>query len=212
MKTHWLAHLFASVLAVHDYLNEMNREVLKYDIMKKVLVTKDRHEFLLIPKRHELNMSYHFAEKGKYKTMNPNCTNLAGRSFRWEVYLSGKVAHKPMYLGNHDQPRMVTRWVADVTWIQGSSSKMLTTFFIICGHTYYYYGDELGTTNIKLTALPDYRDIEIMAEYGKVTMQAAISRHLSKARKNGGARDNGRTPMQWTAGVLTAGLPPAHPG
>ena len=56
--------------------------------------------------------------------------------------------------GNHDQPRMVTRWGNDSAEFRELSSKMLTTFLLTMRATpYYYNGDELGMTNIKFEKL-----------------------------------------------------------
>ena len=71
-----------------------------------------------------------------------------------------------VYLGNHDQPRMVTRWGNDTPEFRAPSSKMLTTFLLSMRATpYYYFGDELGMNNIKFDNIEDYRDIETLTRY-----------------------------------------------
>lgn len=207
----WFTY-FASTPAVHTYLQEMNKEVLsKYDIMtlaEGAGVTKATAMNFVDPDRHELNMSYHFEgvdigyEKGKYKTMDPNWSLVEFKKVYsdWDSVFANK-GWGTVYLGNHDQPRMVTRWGNDAPEFREASSKMLTTFLLsMRGTPYYYYGDELGMTNIKFDRIEDYRDIEIMAEYGKVKNAGGDLKAFIESQKNGGARDNGRTPMQWTAG------------
>ena len=101
------------------------------------------------------------------------------------------------YLGNHDQPRMVTRWGNDAAEFRELSSKMLTTFLLsMRGTPYYYFGDELGMTNIKFDKIEDYKDIETIAEYEKVKNEKGDLKQFIEDQKVGGARDNGRTPMQ----------------
>ena len=116
-----------------------------------------------------------------------------------------------IYLGNHDQPRMVSRWGNDAPEFREASSKMLTTFLLsMRGTPYYYYGDELGMTNIKFDKIEDYRDIETLAEYGKVKNAGGDLKAFIEDQKTGGTRDNGRTPMQWNATVnadFTTGTP-----
>ncbi|MEO6346653.1 MAG: alpha-glucosidase C-terminal domain-containing protein, partial [Aquaticitalea sp.] len=65
------------------------------------------------------------------------------------------------------------------------------------GTPYYYYGDELGMTNAKFDKIEDYRDIETLAEYEKVKIAGGDLHQFIENQKTGGARDNGRTPMQW---------------
>jgi oligo-1,6-glucosidase len=88
---------------------------------------------------------------------------------------------------------------------------MLTTFLLsMRGTPYYYYGDELGMTNIKFDKIEDYRDIETLAEYEKVKKAGGDLKQFIEDQKTGGARDNGRTPMQWNAGAnagFTTGIP-----
>ena len=62
-----------------------------------------------------------------------------------------------------------------------------------------YQGEELGMTNAGYTSIADYRDVEslnyyrILREQGKTEAEALT---ILAAR----SRDNGRTPMQWSAG------------
>lgn len=217
----WFTY-FASTPAVHTYLQEMNKEVLsKYDIMtlaEGAGVTKATAMNFVDPERHELNMSYHFEgvdvgyEKGKFKTMNPNWSLVEFKKVysEWDSVFANK-GWGTVYLGNHDQPRMVTRWGNDAPEFREASSKMLTTFLLsMRGTPYYYYGDELGMTNIKFDRIEDYRDIETLAEYGKIKNAGGDLKAFIESQKNGGARDNGRTPMQWNAGLnagFTTGTP-----
>ncbi len=217
----WFTY-FASTPAVHTYLQEMNKEVLsKYDIMtlaEGAGTTKATAMNFVDPDRHELDMSYHFEgvdigyEKGAYKKMNPNWSLLEFKNVysAWDSVFANK-GWGTIYLGNHDQPRMVTRWGNDAPEFREASSKMLTTFLLsMRGTPYYYYGDELGMTNIKFDKIEDYRDIEMMAEYGKVKNAGGDLKAFLETQKNGGARDNGRTPMQWDSAAnagFTTGVP-----
>ena len=217
----WFTY-FASTPAVHTYLQEMNTEVLsKYNVMalsEGAGTTKATAMNFVDPARKELDMSYHFDgvdlgyQKGKYKTMNPNWNLVDFKKIysSWDSVFATK-GWGTIYLGNHDQPRMVTRWGNDAPQYRETSSKMLTTFLLsMRGTPYYYYGDELGMTNIKFDKIDDYRDIEIMAEYGKVKNAGGNLSAFIESQKNGGARDNGRTPMQWNTNTnagFTTGVP-----
>jgi oligo-1,6-glucosidase len=208
---------------VHEYLQEMNREVLsKYNIMTVAegmgVSTNDVLNFVDAG-RKELNMAYHFEGMGygylpdKFKTPDPNGYDLVGFKkiySRWDSAFAEK-GWGTIYLGNHDQPRMITRWGNDSPAFREYSSKMLTTFLMTMRATpYYYYGDELGMTNIGFSKIDDYRDIETLNMYRKIKNEGGDTLAFIESQKKGGARDNGRTPMQWSdsheAG-FTTGIP-----
>jgi oligo-1,6-glucosidase len=207
---------------LHQYLKEMNKEVLsKYNVMalaEGAGTTKSTAMNFVDPDRKELDMSYHFDGvslgyvPGYFKKMDPNWSLVEFKKIYsgWDSVFADK-GWGTIYLGNHDQPRMVSRWGNDAPEFREASSKMLTTFLLsMRGTPYYYFGDELGMTNIKFDKIEDYRDIETFAEYGKVKNAGGNLKQFIEDQKTGGARDNGRTPMQWNAGAnagFTTGIP-----
>ncbi|MDE3214294.1 MAG: alpha-glucosidase, partial [Bacteroidota bacterium] len=156
---------------LHDYLKEMNKEVLsKYDCMTVAegagVTAATAHNFV-DPDRHELDMLYHFEGvslgfvPGKFKEVEPGGVKLVDFKnvySKWDSVFAQK-GWGTIYLGNHDQPRMVTRWGNDSPQWRELSSKMLTTFLLTMRATpYYYAGDELGMDNIKFDKIQDYKD------------------------------------------------------
>lgn len=115
-----------------------------------------------------------------------------------------------IYLGNHDQPRMLTRWGNDSPEFRDASSKMLSTFLLTMRATpYYYFGDELGMSNIKFDRIEDYKDIESINWYKGIEKEGGDLKSFMESQKIA-ARDNGRTPFQWddTANAgFTTGTP-----
>lgn len=206
---------------LHEYLQEMNREVLsKYDCMSLAegagMITSTALNFV-DPDRKELNMGYHFEgtnlgyAPGYYKKMgNYSLIDFKKIYSDWDKVYENK-GWGTIYLGNHDQPRMVSRWGNDTPEFHDYSSKLLTTFLLsMRGTPYYYNGDEIGMTNAKFDKIEDYRDIEILAEYQKLKNEGGDLKQLIEDQKTGGARDNGRTPFQWNAsenGGFTTGTP-----
>jgi oligo-1,6-glucosidase len=194
---------------LHEYLQEMNSEVLcKYDIMtvaEGAGVSYDEALDFVDPDRHELNMAYHFDGVSlgylpdEFKVMDPNGYSLVAFKeiySRWDAVFAEK-GWGTIYLGNHDQPRMVTRWGNDSPEFRELSSKMLTTFLLTMrGTPYYYFGDELGMANIKFDNIEDYRDIESINMYQQVVNNKGDVKRFIDAQKIS-ARDNGRTPFQW---------------
>jgi oligo-1,6-glucosidase len=115
-----------------------------------------------------------------------------------------------IFLGNHDQPRMVSHWGNDSPAFRELSSKMLTTFIMTMrGTPYYYNGDELGMVNIKFSTIGDYRDIATINSYKRLRSQGGDTAAFLEAQKRS-SRDNGRTPFQWDSSAqagFTTGTP-----
>ncbi|MDZ7649979.1 MAG: alpha-amylase family glycosyl hydrolase [Cytophagales bacterium] len=60
------------------------------------------------------------------------------------------------FLGNHDFPRMVSRWGNDKT-IGRSRPNCCVRYFYPCGvYPFIYMGDEIGMTNTYLNAIANY--------------------------------------------------------
>ena len=194
---------------LHEYLREMNKEALsKYDVMsvaEGLGVTPETAHNFVDPERKELNMLYHFEGMGlgylpgQFKHMDPNGYSLVEFKniySKWDSVFENK-GWGTVYLGNHDQPRMVTRWGNDDPKYREASSKMLTTFLLTMRATpYYYFGDELGMSNIKFDRIEDYRDIETINMYEKTKNEGGDLDYFLEGQKIS-ARDNGRTPFQW---------------
>jgi len=152
-------------------------------------------------------MFYHFEGvsigylPGKFKVMDPDgykLTEFKNVYSKWDSVFAEK-GWGTVYLGNHDQPRMVTRWGNDAPEFRALSSKMLTTFLLSMRATpYYYFGDELGMNNIKFDNIEDYRDIETLTRYKFLQNTGGDINELIESQKIS-ARDNGRTPFQWDA-------------
>lgn len=207
---------------VHQYLQEMNREALsKYDVMSVAegagVTTADALDYV-DAERNELNMLYHFEGVSlgylpdSLKIPDPKGYNLVEFKniySKWDAVFADK-GWGTIYLGNHDQPRMVTRWGNDAPQWRELSSKMLTTFlFTMRATPYYYAGDELGMNNIKFDRIEDYRDIESINWYQQTKNKGGDLRQFLEAQKIA-ARDNGRTPFQWDASAnagFTEGAP-----
>jgi oligo-1,6-glucosidase len=194
---------------LHKYLKEINKKVLsKYDVMSVAegvgVTTVTAHNFV-DPSRKELDMLYHFEGMelgylpGQFKQMNPNGYSLVEFKkiySKWD-HVFAKKGWGTMYLGNHDQPRMVSRWGNDSPEFREASSKLLTTFILSMRATpYYYFGDELGMSNIKFERIEDYQDIETKNMYEKIKNEGGDLTYFLEGQKISG-RDNGRTPFQW---------------
>jgi oligo-1,6-glucosidase len=196
---------------LHEYLREFNREVLsKYDIMTVAEGPGTTPENVLDfvgEDRHELNMSYHFDISNLgHKDLAKKLMSRDGWSFqefkeifiKWDRVFDER-GWGTVYLGNHDFPRMVSRWGNDSPEFRELSSKMLTTFLLTMrGTIYYYFGDELGMTNIRFDNIEDYRDIMTINLHKLIESEGGDLDEFMWSQKIIG-RDNGRTPFQWNA-------------
>lgn len=212
---------YASGPHLHDYIQEMNREVLsKYDVATVAEAMGDipRVKKFVDEDRKELNMAYHFEAidfgylPGEYKMPDPKGYDLVKWKHiyaKWDSAFTEK-GWGTVYLANHDQPRMLTRWGNDAPEFREYSSKMLTTFLLsMRGTTYYYYGDEIGMNNIKFDRVEQYNDVELLTNYAQVKSKGGDLKRFLEGMKIS-SRDNGRTPMQWDS-TLNAGFSTGKP-
>ncbi|HXB91318.1 MAG TPA: alpha-glucosidase [Puia sp.] len=187
---------------LHDYIQEMNRNVFsKYDIMTVAEGAGssfgDAHA-LVDPDRHELDMAYHFegVDLGNDPVARYSLLDFKRVYTRWDSAFADK-GWLAIFLANHDQPRMVTKFGNDSAAFREVSSKMLTTFILsMRGTPYYYNGDELGMDNVRFDKIGDYRDIGTVNAYKALKNKGGdTTAFLEKATFT--SRDNGRTPFQW---------------
>ncbi len=186
---------------LHDYLQEMNREVFsKYDIMTVAEGAGSTPEDAMLfvdPDRKELNMAYHFESVDIGKHINDfglvkykDIFSRYDETFKDKGWLS-------IFLANHDQPRMVSKFGNDTPEFREISSKMLSTFVMTMrGTPYYYYGDELGMTNIRFDSIEDYHDVDTRNKYIGLKNKGGDLKAFLEGQKQT-SRENGRTPFQW---------------
>lgn len=191
---------------VHEFLQEMNREVLQnYDIMtvgETGGVTPEDALLYAGENRGELNMVFQFehvglgdreSENGKWNELPVNPAEFRGVMARWQTKLDGK-AWNSLFLGNHDQPRSVSRF-GDEGKFRVPSAKMLATMiFTMQGTPFVYQGEEIGMTNAAFSSIDQYRDIETLNLYREFEKrgpekQAEIMRCIQRK-----SRDNARIP------------------
>lgn len=193
---------------VHEFLQEMNQKVLsKYDIMtvgETAGVTIEEAQKYAGDDRNELNMVFQFehvesgcGDYGKWTTAKYDFKEFKNIMIKWQEELQGK-AWNSLFLGNHDQPRSVSRFGNDNPVYRETSAKMLATcIHMMQGTPYVYQGEELGMTNIYFDKLEDYRDIESINYFEEFTESGLMTpEHMMKCLMLR-SRDNARTPMQW---------------
>ncbi len=191
---------------VHDFLQEMNREVLAhYDCIsvgETPDVTPEIAALYTGEDRNELNMIFQFEhvnlgggsskwERGKIKPIE-----LKQVMTKWQKGLEGK-GWNSLYLSNHDQPRLLSRFGDDKNYPVESAKALATMLHTLQGTPYVYQGEEIGMSNPYFNRPEQYKDVEtlnMLKEYeqkhGKTFEDMLPAIHLV-------GRDNARTPMQW---------------
>ncbi|CAI8189482.1 MAG: alpha-glucosidase [Flavobacteriaceae bacterium] len=194
---------------LHEYLQEMNKEVLsKYDVMtvgEAPGVTIDNALDLVGEDRKELHMFFHFdlmsldRKPGTVFEMNPNkwkLTQFKEIHSRWDRAFETD-GWGSMFLSNHDFPRSVSRWGNDHPDFWHASATMLQTFLLTMrGTPYFYFGDEIGMTNVRFNQIEQYQDINTLNRY-EIAKNKGQDLEAFLENEKEASRDNARTPMQW---------------
>lgn len=191
---------------IHDYLKEMNEKVLKGRNLMTVgecpgATVEDALKFAG-NHNEELNMIFTFqhmdvdSNDGKWDFKEFKLTNLKEILSSWQKDLHNK-AWNSLYLNNHDQPRMVSRF-GDDTKYHNESAKMLGhVIHTMEGTPYIYQGEEIGMTNVDFKIPEEIKDLESLNAFNDLVKRGVFSKeHMIEAIKIKG-RDNARTPMQW---------------
>ncbi|WP_102262932.1 glycoside hydrolase family 13 protein [Mesobacillus jeotgali] len=205
---------------IHDYLQEMHREALaQYDVMtvgEMPGANVEEAKLYTDESRDELNMVFQFehvdldsGSGGKWDLKPLKLTDLKNNFTKWQKGLED-IGWNSLYLNNHDQPRMVSRFGDDKEY-RVESAKMLGTFLhMLKGTPYIYQGEEIGMTNVRFESIEDYKDIETLNMYNEKVNQNGEdpSKVMESIFVKG--RDNARTPFQWDDsehGGFTTGTP-----
>ncbi len=163
---------------LHNYLQEMNDEVFsKYDVMSVAEGAgrnfEDAHN-LVDENRNELNMAYAFEGVDIAKPEGYDLVHFKDVFSRWDKEFSEK-GWLSIFLANHDQARLVSRYGNDSPEYRAPSAKMLNTFILgMRGTPYCYYGDELGMTNIGFDKIGQYQDIAAINGYKKMAVPVGM--------------------------------------
>ena len=165
--------------------------------------------------RHELDMVFHFELMeidhdpiNKWKSKEWKLTELKKIFTKWHEGLKEK-GWNSLYMNNHDQPRMVSRFGDDKKYRVKSAKMLATLLYTLPGTPYLYQGEEVGMTNVVFDNIEDYRDIETLNFYREMTKKGLPEEKIMEAIHRI-SRDNARTPMQWDDNLnvgFTTGTP-----
>lgn len=199
---------YANGPRIHEFLQEMNAEVLsRYDCLtvgEGFGVSAEQANLYVSKNRQELQMIYHFdhavpREEVCFITPAPEFDVVQLKTIfrKWDTAL-GDDGWQNIYWGNHDNPRVLSRF-GDVGAYRNASAKMLATLLLtLRGTPSIYQGDELGMTNCPFTDIEEYNDIQVQNAYKSLILNQKQDASVFLKTCNQIARDHARTPMQWS--------------
>jgi oligo-1,6-glucosidase len=197
---------------MHEFLAEMHREVFDAYPDRALLtvgempgVTPADAVLATDPARRELDMVFQFEHVdldhgplGKYDPRTLDLRDLKASLAHWQQALAER-GWNSLYLNNHDQPRVVSRWGDDGAWWYQSATLLAGVLHLHRGTPFVYQGEEIGMTNHPFAELAHYRDIEALRAYEVATALGVPPATILAAMARM-SRDNSRTPVQWDDG------------
>ena len=197
---------YANGPKIEAYLSEMvDKTISNYDVMtvgEGPGIDFDNALKYVDESKSRLNMIFHFdhmfidhGPKGKFDVAKIDFIRFKKIFSDWDQQL-GTSGWNSIFLGNHDFPRIVSRFANDEEYWEESSKLLSLMLLSMRGTPYIYQGDEFGMTNVAFDTIDDYRDVETLNIWKETEENGEDVQELMKAIHQQG-RDNARTPVQW---------------
>lgn len=196
---------FAFQPKLHEYLREMRRRCFDgRDCMcvgETSFVTTENANSVVGDGR-ELDLLFQFdlmdmdGEGSKWNTIPLDVPKFKRIVAAWQ----GAIDWNTLFLGNHDQPRVVSRFgdtSSKELW-KRSAKCLAALMYLQRGTPFIYQGEELGMTNAPFETREQLRDVEELNLLALCRSEAELEWAWRGIKAKG--RDNARTPMQWSAG------------
>lgn len=200
--------LYANGPRIHEFLKEMNQAVLsQYDCMsvgEAFGVSAEQAPLYVGTQRQELNMIYHFDHAVPREEINfvapapeLKLSQLRAIFNRWDQALAHD-GWQNIYFGNHDNPRVVSRFGHEGQYREHSAKMLATLLLTLRGTPSIYQGDELGMSNCAFGSIEEFDDVQVKNAYQALVTEGPYSPEEFLKAANRIARDHARTPVQWT--------------
>ena len=203
---------------IHEYLREMYEATLEgrdaMTVGEMVDVDVEEAERYVGSDGLGMSMAFNFDHmrldmKGsRWNRVEWSVRDLKRVISRWQTDLDGWT---PLYMNNHDEPRMVSRFGDDGIYRRESAKLLGTLLYTLRGTPFCYQGEELGMTNYPFESLDEVVDIDTKKNVEQLRKRGVFkddAEMMELVRHR--TRDNARTPMQWddsTNAGFTAGEP-----
>lgn len=190
------------------YLNEYLQELYDECFKGRDIMTVGEMPGLSIERARDitgsglLNMVFQFAHvgldevpgKGKWVLKTLDLVEFK-KVFERLQHLMHHQGWNSLFLSNHDQPRVVSRYGSE-TYRKESAKMLATILYGMQGTPYVYQGEEIGMTGIRFSSISDYRDLETRNIYDILKREGWKEEDIMRSI-HAKSRDNSRTPFQW---------------
>ena len=195
---------FAFQPKLHDYLREMRQRCFDgRDCMcvGETSFVSTQNANSVVGDGRELDMLFQF-----------DIMDMDGAGSKWDVIpfdlqrfreivvaWQNAIDWNTLFWGNHDQPRIVSRFgVTASETLRLQSAKMLAAaMYLLRGTPFLYQGEEIGMTNAPFSQISELRDIESIHLLAGAEQDGRTAWAWNGILHKG--RDNARTPMQWSS-------------
>lgn len=196
---------FAFQPKLHEYLREMRRRCFDgRDCMcvGETSFVNTENANSLVGDGRELDLLFQFdlmdmdGEGSKWNAIPLDVPKLKRIVAAWQ----GAIDWNTLFLGNHDQPRVVSRFgdtSSEELW-KRSAKCLATLMYLQRGTPFIYQGEELGMTNAPFETREQLRDVEELNLLALCSSAAELEWAWRGIKAKG--RDIASTPMQWSAG------------
>lgn len=207
------AELFCNGPEMPKYLGEMGAILERYDAMTvgELPCTDSASRVLdyVSFRNNGLSMVFQFdtVELGKapndlFKFRQWSLQELKQITAKWQTFIEGTDGWTTAFIENHDQGRSVSRFASDSAEHHEQSAKMLALLTVCSSGTpFIYMGQEIGMTNVPLDwDLKEYLDVNTINYVQRMRASGASEDDIARIKKDITlhARDNARTPVQWS--------------
>jgi alpha-glucosidase len=200
---------------IHEFLQEFKDETYgQYDVMTvgeaNGVKTEDAHLWVG-EDEGKMNMVFQFEHLDLWdaeKKKELDVIGLKETLTRWQKGLENN-GWNALFIENHDKPRVVSTWGNDEEYWYQSATSMAAMYFLMQGTPFIYQGQEIGMTNVQFPSIDDYDDVAVKNMY-RLKREAGVSHEEIMEIIWASARDNSRTPMQWSTEAnagFTTGTP-----
>lgn len=193
---------------VHDYIREMHDEVCSDESFLTIgetpgVTVEDAKEYVGSD-GDGLSMVFQFEhvtfdhDEHKWDAGDWSLVEFKEILSKWQTGLEAD-GWNSVYLNNHDQPRLVSRFGNDGDYRRESAKLLGTLTHTLQGTPFIYQGEEIGMTNASFASPDDLRDVESLNFIEESLERSDVESYedVRDAIEYVG-RDNARTPMQWS--------------
>lgn len=201
--------LYTDTPRVHTWIQEMHRETFgrcdyKVTVGEMSSTTIENSIGYTNPENNELDMvfSFHhlkvdYLDGQKWTKTDFDFPLLKHLLNDWAMGMQAGKGWNALFWNNHDQPRAINRFGDPVNFHAESATMLATVMHLQRGTPYIYQGEEIGMVDPSYENMSDYVDIEALNAYKELLAEGMNEANAFEVVASK-ARDNSRTPMQWS--------------